>query len=466
MVQTAYFGILTINLWELLALPFYLLIIYFIASSIKKRKIAGNPDYKYYVWGLFAKIAGGISFVFIYLYVYKGGDTTAYFESSMAMRNLLSNSAYDWFQNEFGGANWDHFSLFSYDTGYPLPYMYFDPQTYMVIRLVNPILLVTFSSYLLTTIILDWIAFAGVWRLFLVFSEHYPNRKKLFALAILFFPSVIFWGSGILKDTFTLSCTGWVVYCIHRIFILKKSRIRYFLILLLNLSIIFLIKPYVIITLLPGALIWIFSYRISNIQNAVFKVLIIPFIIIISIGGGTYLMSFMGSYMGKYALDKIATTAMVTQNDLKREYYHGHSFDIGITDPTPSGLLKKFPAAFVAGIFRPYLWESENVVMLISGLENTLILILTVISIFRTNLLTFLKKLLREPILFFALSFSVFFAFSVGITTSNFGALVRFKIAYLPFYLCALFILIKRKDEEVELTNVARKKYRVASRTR
>ena len=85
--------------------------------------------------------------------------------------------------------------------------------------------------------------------------------------------------------------------------------------------------------------------------------------------------------------------------------------------------------------------------MFISGLENTLILILTITSIVQMNMISFFKKLLREPILFFALSFSMFFAFSVGLSTANFGALVRFKIAYLSFFLCSLFILIKRKDD-------------------
>lgn len=437
-------------------MPFYLLLVYIFATAYKRKKIETNPIYKFYVWGLFAKIGGGLGFVLVYLFVYHGGDTTNYFESSMAMNNLLTSDFTAWVQNEFGSSSWEHFSLFTDATGYPLQYLYFDTQTYMIIRLVNPLLILTFSSYILTTVLLDWIAYAGIWRLFIVFSDHYPNRKNLFAFAILFFPSVLFWGSGILKDTITLSCTGWVVYCIHRVFILKQKRFRFTIILFANLALIFFIKPYVIFALFPGTLIWIFSASIAAIRNVAFKILIVPFVMIISIGGGIYLLSFFGSYMGKFALDKIADTAIITQDDLKKEYYHGHSFDIGLTDPSTSGLLKKFPEAVLAGIYRPYLWDGGNAVMLISELENTLLLILTITSIFRTNLLVFFKKLVREPILFFALSFSIFFAFSVGITTANFGALVRFKISYLPLFLCALFILIKRKDEEVELTNVKR----------
>jgi hypothetical protein len=37
--------------------------------------------------------------------------------------------------------------------------------------------------------------------------------------------------------------------------------------------------------------------------------------------------------------------------------------------------------------------------------------------------------------------FSIFFAFALGITTANFGALVRYKIPSVPFFLSMLFIL-------------------------
>src|ERR1700733_5952064 len=138
MFESVYFGTIRIEPWEIIVLPFYLLIIYLVANRIKKKRIDENPLYKFYVWGLFAKIIGGIGLVIIYMYWWNGGDTTSYFESSLAMKNLLMSSPVDWFANEFGKNNYDNFSLFSYDTGYPLAYMFFDTKTYMVIRLVNP----------------------------------------------------------------------------------------------------------------------------------------------------------------------------------------------------------------------------------------------------------------------------------------------------------------------------------------
>jgi hypothetical protein len=437
-----------VQFWEILALPFYLLVIYLIANGIQKKNIDENPLYRFYLKGLFAKIFGGICLALIYTYYWPGADSTNYFESAEAYRNLLLTSPSSWLANEFGKSDWTNMSLFSADTGYPWTYMYFNPQTLMVIRVLNPLLIFTFNSYLITTIILAWLAYAGMWRLFLVFSNYYPTRSNLFAFGILFFPSVLFWGSGILKDAITLSCTGWVVYCIYMIFILKKKRLWFCFILLINLFLIINIKPYIIIALIPGSLMWIFSNTINKIQNAAFKFLVIPLVLVTSVVGGTEILSFFGNSMGKFSVDKITATLVTTQNDLKQDYYHGHSFDIGLTDASTSGLLKKSPVAIIAGLYRPFLWESGNVVMLISGLENTLILYLTISSIFRISLVSFFRKLLEEPLLFFALSFSIFFAFSVGISTANFGALVRFKIAYLPFFICSLFILVNLKGEK------------------
>jgi hypothetical protein len=43
------------------------------------------------------------------------------------------------------------------------------------------------------------------------------------AYAILFIPSVIFWGSGFMKDTITLSCIGWVTHFFYIIFYETKK---------------------------------------------------------------------------------------------------------------------------------------------------------------------------------------------------------------------------------------------------
>ena len=51
--------------------------------------------------------------------------------------------------------------------------------------------------------------------------------------------------------------------------------------------------------------------------------------------------------------------------------------------------------------------------------------------------------MLSEPILLYAFVFSLLFAFGVGVAGTNFGALVRYKVPLMPFYLPMLFIVFK-----------------------
>lgn len=448
MVQSDNFGYLFIYLWEWAALPLYIIIILYFANSHKRRREKYDPLYSYYTNGLIIKLFGGVVFASIYYYYYKGGDTFSYYDSALAMNNLLTTSFKDFLQNEFLSANHARYFLFTSKTGFPVPYMYYDHQTFMVIRLFTPILLLAFKGYLLTSVIAAWISYIGLWKLFKVFVVYYPELKNEFFIAIICFPSVIFWGSGISKDTITLTCSAWVVYSAYNIFIVKRRIFINLVTLIITFYIVLNIKPYIIFALSPGLLMWITSSRIYRIKNNIVKALILPFILAVCLLGGYLILSSLDSYMGKFSLDKVTTTAVVTETDLKQDYYGGHSFDIGKFENTPSGYAKIFPKAFVAGAYRPFIWESGNAVMLISALENLLLLYLTFLAL-RRGIFKMFSRMFNEPLLFFCVSFSIFFAFAVGLTTSNFGALVRFKIAYLPFFVSALFILASKKESQV-----------------
>jgi len=59
-----------------------------------------------------------------------------------------------------------------------------------------------------------------------------------------------------------------------------------------------------------------------------------------------------------------------------------------------------------------------------------------------------LKTAFDNSLVVFSLVFSIMFAFMVGLTTANFGALVRYKIPLIPFFLSALFIIISRFNKQ------------------
>jgi hypothetical protein len=155
-----------------------------------------------------------------------------------------------------------------------------------------------------------------------------------------------------------------------------------------------------------------------------------------------FTMQFFGEYLGEYSLDNVLNKAVKTQQDLIRgEQYGSNYYNIGEFEASFTGLISKIPAALNMALFRPYIWDAQNPVMVLSGLENLFVLVFSVFILLKVKFLTLLRSLVSHPLLIFSLLFALFFAFSVGLTTANYGALVRLKIPGIPFYLCALFIL-------------------------
>jgi len=432
-----------LTVWDLILTPICLLVIYLISNNIKNRNIRFNPIYKYYLPGLFAKIFGGIAVCLIYVYYYNGGDTISYYRGGIAMVNLLFYNPDHFLSIMLGNVGDESRSFFNNFTGWPPYYMWKDPKTFFVIRFLCLIILVTFKSYIPATILLAWLSYTGIWKLYTLFCEQFPQLAKQLAISILYMPSVVFWGSGMLKDTITLSAACWFTYAIYYLLIKKEKMAFHLLCLLVSSYLLIAIKPYIFIALMPGALIWISHERIQKIKNVVLRIMTIPFILIISGSLITLIFSQVGGELGKYSnLDEVFEKAAINQEDLTRAGQYGDNyFDIGTLDPSVGGMLSKAPIAITATLYRPFLWEARNPVMLISALENTFILGLSFLLLFRIGIFKIIRYVLETPILLFSLMFSIIFAFSIGLSTPNFGALVRYKIPAIPFFLSSLFIL-------------------------
>jgi hypothetical protein len=436
---------------DLALIPAYLVGILFVGRAIKQANIRNNPIYKYYVRGLMMKVLGGLGLCFIYVFYYQGGDTTGFYESSLLLSELFTFSPETFFSVLGGNLSNDNlYEFVRFDLC--CPDYYKDAQSFSVVRIAGVLNFFSLFSYFTTTMLFAALSFGGIWRLFVLFNELYPGLEKKFAIAVLYMPSLIFWGSGILKDTITFSAACWLTYSVYNIFIKKYKRVKFSLILLASAYLLVSIKPYIFVALLPGSAIWITFTRVSRIKNSALRMMIAPF----TLGAGLFLSStIMGTLsenLGTFgSIDQALNKAVITKNDLSRDVYGKNSFDIGEFDGSITSAISKFPQAVTAGLFRPFLWEARSVIILVSALENTLLLLLTIRTFLRAGFGNVLGRVSREPLLLFSLIFSIFFAFSVGLSTSNFGALVRYKIPCIPFFLSSMFILESRK-KEVRLT--------------
>jgi hypothetical protein len=232
------------------------------------------------------------------------------------------------------------------------------------------------------------------------------------------------------------------------VFIKPEKRTKYIIYLILAAFILVSIKPYIFVALLPGSTIWILYSRITSVRSTFIRLLISPAIIGIGILGSSAILSALSSRLGSFSTVETAIDkAIVTKNDLTRDAYGENSFDIGEIDGSVGSILSKFPVALVAGLFRPFLWDVRNPVMLISALENSIMLFLTLRILLVVGPFRVFSWIGKEPLLIFSFVFAIFFSFSVGLTTANFGALVRYKIPSIPFYMSLLFILDQKRKE-------------------
>nr|MBP7478012.1 hypothetical protein [Chitinophagales bacterium] len=81
-----------------------------------------------------------------------------------------------------------------------------------------------------------------------------------------------------------------------------------------------------------------------------------------------------------------------------------------------------------------------NPVMLIAGIESLFFLILTLGVLKEVKFGVFLYFFDNANVFFFLL-FALLFAFVAGFNSYNFGALVRYKIPCMPYYLIGIYIM-------------------------
>lgn len=426
--------------WEFFAAPIVVMLGLLLSRWIKDTGLR-----KYFIYGLSARIVGGLTFMAIYLFYYQGGDTIAYYQTAVPLLNLLLSNPMDGLTAYFGAFSKENYYLFNQQTGYPLTYIYMETNTYTVARVLVPFLFVTFKSYFITTLLLAMTSMIGPWRLFLTLNRIMPGSSRIIAFSVLLFPSVLFWGSGISKDTITFSALCYAVHGFYNTAIVRDINVMRILYTSFAILLILLIKPYIFLVLFPGGLLWYFYDSIKAIKSAWLRKSIAPVTVVFGVFTFVVVVNQLGNILGEYSFENIVDKAITTQEDLKRDYYGGNSFDIGTIDRSVGGILSKFPIATFYGFFGPTLLQVRNAVMFFSAIENTYLLVLTILVFVFRNPLQTLQTIFANPLLIFCFSFSLLFAFALGFSTSNFGALVRFRIPFLPFFSLLLLSLYFRR---------------------
>jgi hypothetical protein len=432
------------ELRDLLVTP-VIIILVLAGAYFLRSKVTDSINRRYFFPALLVKIIGALALGFIYQFYYSGGDTFNYHTyGSRVIWEAFGDSIESGIRLLFSGEK-------EYRYSYRILF-YGDDPSFFIVRLATILDLLTFSSYSATAVLFAVISFIGSWMFFLTFYNQYPQHHFKLAIASFFIPSVFFWGSGILKDTVTLACLGIATWQIYKLFVNRQVSIVSFFLLIGSLFVIFSVKKFILQAYLPAAIVWVMAARFYKIRSVMLRFLTVPFSILIIVFSAYFSVVKVGEGDQKYAVDKIAQTAKITAYDIGffTGKDAGSGYSLGELDDSFSGLLKLAPPAINVSLFRPYLWEVRNPLMLLSAVESLGFLILCVMILIRQkgNVL----RAMLDPNVLFCLVFSIPFAFAVGVSTFNFGTLARYKIPLLPFLLVALFLILSssKSDKNVE----------------
>jgi hypothetical protein len=216
----------------------------------------------------------------------------------------------------------------------------------------------------------------------------------------------------------------------------------------------FIIKAYIIIAFLPALFVWIFFSYESKIRNKYLKILARPIFICFAFLMVMFFYQVLSSGSKRYSEDALLGYVEGIQGDHSNTKRGGResAYTLGHIELTPIGILKKVPAAINVALFRPYLWELKKPIFLPSALEGFFSLLFSLFIFYKVGIIQTIKNLFSDPNVLFCMTFSLIFAFAVGFTSFNFGALARFKIPAIPFYFLSLVILhskIKKKPKKM-----------------
>ncbi|KAA5548310.1 hypothetical protein [Adhaeribacter rhizoryzae] len=339
-------------------------------------------------------------------------------------------------------------------------YWYTSSTEFFVIKVASFFGIIGLGSYAVIALFFAFTSFSGMWSMYLTFLKLYPNLHKQLAIAIFFLPSVFFWGSGLMKDSITIGALGWLFYGFHTFAIEKKSLLKAAFIIFISAYVLYTVKVYILLAFLPPALFWIFIENNRKIRNTLLRNLAKPFFILIGLGVAYLGATNLTEGDSKYDIDNIGERTKINAIYLTEQVATGSAYNIGIFDGSLSSMITVGPQAIVVALYRPFLWEVRNPVMLLSAIEATIFIYLTLTLFYKTGFFKSIKLITSTPILLFSILFSIVLAFAVGTNSGNFGTLVRYKIPLMPFYLSALYImryhyLVKRPKKLVRLATTA-----------
>lgn len=435
------------HLIDIILFPLYVAL-FAVIFAWRRKKIQDPVLKKYHKIGFWIKVFSAFAYIMYSLFLAKVDSVFLYYPEGLNIAKLILNDISNIKLLFVPGRDFDTNLLAdSFNKGY-----FNSESNFFIARLVTLFSFFSFGSYSVITLFFSLISFSGVWRLYKFFYEQYPHLHKPFAIAVLYLPNFVFWSSGILKDPLCTGMMGFITYGLYSVIIKKESIIKNFIAVIIAGFVLGLVKDYILVSYLPFFLLFFAGNRIRKIEQPAVKMILISFIVLIA--AVSFILA--KDLITEGIVDKLAESVQDMQTSFGRiAGLAESSFSLGAEfDGTPGGLLKIAPFGIAASLYRPFLWEAKGISYFLSAAESFAVILFTLYVLVKVWPFRFAGSIIKDPMIMYCMLFSLVFALFVGVTTLNFGTLVRYKIPCMPFYIIALILILDR-DKTKKLQKAA-----------
>lgn len=419
------------------------------ARKFAKRHAETEKEFYWILISWWIKIAACILYAWMIVYYYQYGDPVAYKDRSdevlVSISKNWENIKYIFapvqsFRNYISSQGYSSYNYLTFD------FAYYTEPTFMTSRICAVVAFFTFNRFLLISFVFTNFGYYGFVLIYTTLKKFIKGYNKELATACLFIPSCIFWSSALAKEPVCIISLGVIFSYAIKLFFERKIRLVTILKFVFFSYILLVVKNYIFFAFVFAFAMWVLYNRSKWLlaKSMLLRMYFLMLFLITTIGIGYFfwnpIIKFMVGYIGEIVSMNIG--AYKSMASVKEG---GGSFiQVKNIDFTSFGEIAKFTAQSLVTVFlRPFPWEINNVLMIFTVLENLFFIFLLAKVFIKTRLFT--KQLfINKNYQVFAILFTLTMGFIIGISTFNFGSMVRYKMPFLPFWASFLLILNKK----------------------
>ena len=297
-------------------------------------------------------------------------------------------------------------------------------DNHAIIRVNAFIRIFSMGNYHIHTLFLCFLAFIGVILLYKGIIQIIKNTSSLLFIVFAITPTILIWSSGNLKETILLFGLGLFIYSATRIFIDNKTKWHNITFTILAILILISIKSYVLFILL-----FLLAAYLHNAYHQVKKPIFTYFgLIALAICG----ILAVGYIFPQYNFLQIIAFKQRDFYGLAHQQNSGSILYCPTITNSGLSIIHAIPFALFNVIFQPITINLSEPLKLLATLENLYLLIFPILAIIFFNKANY-HQYKNEIILCF--SFVLLLYLLIGLTTPIAGAIVRYKMPAIFFYL-------------------------------